>query len=391
MKLVKQGLLFGVVAVAMLGLWRFGDGMRGPRHAKVEAPAVPQGPAPSAAAAVAPAPAPVSPPPGGWQRLPPSTMEPLSPAARGFLAAAKQAQADPLSQQWLQEALGEVKITRLWPALPPALQRAVDALQRWHESGEAVSIGDRSEAMPDVMAISQVARGLAVSVRRSDEPLAAALLHFSHALRAPSNTAIAIAFGSSLATRLAEKVIELQRQPVTEPFRAHALTEQDAVNLGRSFAVGALQLARMIDLDELKREQAQAAPGAAAGAGDPEASAAQVMAYRKDHALSITGDWLEEDFRAYQAFWDETEHVVAAARTTDEMFAALEQRQSLSLVHPTSMLVRLVSEMVLTDRAARMVKEQAEAARVYQSRLSAAEPTKGTARELERSAGAPTK
>jgi hypothetical protein len=367
MKLVKQGLLFGGLAVAMLGLWLFGGCMREPRPAKVEEAAVPQVPAPPAAA-----PAPVSPPPGGWQRLPPSTTEPLSPAARGFFVAAKKAQADPLSQQWLQEALGEVKITRLWPALQPALQRAVDALQRWHESGEAVSIGARSEAMPDVMAISQVPRALAVSVRRSDEPLAAALLHFSHALRAPSNTAIAIAFGSSLAKRLAEKVIELQHQPVTEPFRAHALTEQDAMNLGRSFAVDALQLARMIDLDELKREQAQTAPGAAAGEGDPVASAAQVLAYRKEHALSITGDWLEEDFRAYQAFWDETEHVVATARTTDEMFVALEQRRSLSLVHPTSMLVRLVGEMVLTERAARMVTEQTEAARVYQARLAGA-------------------
>jgi hypothetical protein len=398
MSRVKQGWILGLCCLA--GLLQLG-GCRSSSQAKKE---VPEATAPLRSGAPPPAAATpvrgaVKPPPaGGWVRLAPSTSAPLAATVRAFFAAARKAQDDPSAEPWLREALDEAKVSRLAAPVPASVQRAAAALQKWAASGDAVSIGERSEAISELLSATRVARALSFTVERSDAPMAAALLRFSHALRDPGNTAIAIAFGSTLAAELATHVLELRHQAVTEPFRTHALTEQDALNLGRSFASGGLQLARMITLEELQREAAagsaaagSAAAGSAAagsatvagaqerdGAPSPgasplegQATASEIAAAREKNGLPVTGDWLADDLAHYQAFWDETEHLVATATTAAEMSSVLERRTSLAVIHPTSMLVRLVGHMTLSTRAPQMVAELAERARAYQALLAA--------------------
>ena len=345
--------------------------------------------APSAPVATAPmaptAAAPKAPPAGGWVRLPPRPSVPLSASIRVFIDAAKQAQEDPAAERWLREALDEGKVTRLASPVPASVQRAAAALRTWAASGEAVSIGARSYGAFELMDAFNVAFALIVTVERSDAPMAAALLRFSQALRAPSNTTTAIAAGAGLAADLAAHVLQQRHQPVTEPFRTHAPTEQDALNLGRSSVTDSVELARLVTLEELQRGPLKhpAVLVPRDGTKDFEvarleelSTAAGVAAAREAIGLPITGDWLADEFAHYRTFWDETEHLAATAKTAAEMASVLEARSRLALIHPTSTLVRLVGDVTLSNHESALVLHVAERARTYQALLAAAAAAK---------------
>lgn len=317
-------------------------------------------------------------------KLLPRTKQPISPMARAFLDAAEHAEDEPASRQWLEDAHAAVQALQSGnPALaqglgaPPLLVvSAYRAFDAWARSGEPVSIAEQSAQMSTLFPSFRLVTSLAILVERSDDPRVASALRFAKALRAPDNAAISIALGSELAARWATVLLRARKQPVTAPLRDYAVTEEDAMVLGRALVSESLALARIITFDDWKREahahgalsEADAprprADGEPGSALDPS-SFGDVVSERQQHGLSTTGDWAIEEFAAYDEFWNETEFLVANAVSPAELIEIFEQRTTMSLEHPTSMLVRLVGGMVMTTSAAQTVTSCLDDARLF--------------------------
>lgn len=324
-------------------------------------------------------------------KLPPRTQRPLAPMAKAFLDEAEKAEDDAACRQWIDDAKaagqalesGNPALARGLAPPPPLVASAVRALEAWAASGEPVSIGEQSAQMSTLFPSFHLVTAFASVVERSDDPRAVAALRFAKALRAPDNAAIAIALGSGLAARWATVLLQTRRQPVTRELRDYAVTEADAMALGRALASESLALARMITFDDWKREAYAngAIPEADApkprGDGEPgsaldPSSFQEVVQYREQHGLSTKDDWVYEEFAAYDDFWNETESLVASAASPAEVVEIFEQRITMGLEHPTSMLVRLVGGMVMTSSAAQTVTSCLEDAQLYASLLAGA-------------------
>lgn len=254
------------------------------------------------------------------------------------------------------------------------LPRIAAALIAWSASGEAMSISDDSEDAGKVLSSLAGLRELNSSLTRSDDPLASALLSLAHGLRSPSNAPLAIFIGCNLAFHVADHLLGAKQQPVTEAFRIHAISEADALAFGRAGLASGLQMARLISLEELQKEEAaRAAAGDGSGAPARQAaeagapsSAEEVLRERKARGMPVTGDWLSSEFEGYAAFWDETEALAAKIHEPMALARFLEERRLAALAHPTSMLVRLVAEMTFSQKGKDLVSAAAESARKYQ-------------------------
>lgn len=329
-------------------------------------------------------------------KLLPRTKQPISPMARAFLEAAETAEDEAASRQWLEDAQAAVQALQSGnPALaqglaapPPLVASAYRAFEAWARSGEPVSIAEQSAPMATLFPSFRLVTSLVTLVERSDDPRVASALRFAKALRAPDNAAISIALGSELAARWATVLLRARQQPVTAPLRDHAVTEEDAMALGRALVSESLALARIITFDDWKREahahgalsEADAprprADGEPGSALDPS-SFGDVVRDRQQHGLSTTGDWALEEFAAYDEFWNETESLVANAVAPAELIEIFEQRTTMSLEHPTSMLVRLVGGMVMTTSAAQTVTSCLDDAQLYAELLADAPAQQG--------------
>lgn len=346
--------------------------------------------APSASGAGAAASAATVKKPG--KKLLPRTKQPISPLARAFMDAAEVAGDDPVAGRWIDDANAAVQALESGnPALaqglgapPPPVLSAFRALEEWAGSGEPVSIAEQRAEMSALFPSFRLVTSLAAVVEHSDDPRAAQALRFAKALRAPDNAAISIALGSSVAARWGKVLLQARKEPVSAALRDYALTEQDAMALGRALVSESLALARIFTFEDWKREAGASgaldpsvAPPKPRGDGEPgsafdPSSFSDVVRYREQNGLSTKGDWVTEEFVAYETFWDETEALVVNAATPAEVVEIFEQRTALTIDHPTSMLVRLVGGMVMAPSASQIVTSCLDDAQLYAELLAGA-------------------
>lgn len=326
------------------------------------------------------------------KKLLPRTKQPISPLARAFMDAAEVAGDDPVAGRWIDDANAAVQALESGnPALaqglgapPPPVLSAFRALEEWAGSGEPVSIAEQRAEMSALFPSFRLVTSLAAVVEHSDDPRAAQALRFAKALRAPDNAAISIALGSSVAARWGKVLLQARKEPVSAALRDYALTEQDAMALGRALVSESLALARIFTFEDWKREAVASgaldpsvAPPKPRGDGEPgsafdPSSFSDVVRYREQNGLSTKGDWVTEEFVAYETFWDETEALVVNAATPAEVVEIFEQRTALTIDHPTSMLVRLVGGMVMAPSASQIVTSCLDDAQLYAELLAGA-------------------
>lgn len=333
---------------------------------------IPPGAAATPAAELAAAPS--APAAGSPLAEPPA---PLSPRARAFLEAARAATSDPSAASWLEASRAALdsggSVAPPAGPVPSVVARAAVALRAWAQSGEPVSLGESNEDSGLILRASVLSFALISTIQRSDEPLVGELLRLGQALRAPSNVPAALAIGSMLSSRLAEHVLGHRRQPVTEAFRTYAIADDMALLAGRAALAGSLRLARMISRESLAEEHAASRKprGSRSEADSSEHGAeAQVRIARQQRNLPVTGDWLSDELNRYAAFWNETEREAAAARTAPELADLIEQRLAAAKAHPSSMLVRLVADMVLPASARNIMSKMEELTGSYRASIA---------------------
>ena len=302
---------------------------------------------------------------------------PLSPRARAFLEAARAATSDPSAASWLEASRAALdsggSVAPPAGPVPSVVARAAVALRAWAQSGEPVSLGESNEDSGLILRASVLSFALISTIQRSDEPLVGELLRLGQALRAPSNVPAALAIGSTLSSRLAEHVLGHRRQPVTEAFRTYAIADDMALLAGRAALAGSLRLARMISRESLAEEHAASRkPRGSRSEADPSENGAeaQVRIARQQRNLPVTGDWLSDELNRYAAFWNETEREAAAARTAPELADLIEQRLAAAKAHPSSMLVRLVADMVLPASARNIMSKMEELTGSYRASIA---------------------
>ncbi len=300
---------------------------------------------PDVAAAPPPAPAaPVAPaaPPGA-----------LGPATNALLEAAAALRGEPAVEQWLSGA-------GTFAEAPPAAVNALVALRAWSTSGESLAIAELGEDLKRVIHLIRLGR---VVMKGAGEPQGVLdLLAVAKALRVPGNFASAQVTGFAIANEVysALRRAEPATTLPTSTLRELAPTEAEVLAFARGSLTWSVRLARQVTWEAVEREAA--APSSAvsdepATADELVHTVAQVERYRRDAKLPLGEGWLRADYDAYAAFWDETERRVQAASEAQGVARVAAEQLAAATAHPSSMLVRLLGPLVLSDRLPTIVDD----------------------------------
>lgn len=275
------------------------------------------------------------------------------PATAELFRAAADLQVDPAVERWLSG-------TGTLAEAPPAVLHALVALRAWGASAEAIAIPEMEE-LKRITPLLQLAR---IVSKEAGEPQGMLdVLGVARALRAPGNFGIVQATGFALA---GEVYSALRRaDPAAPPpvavaaQRELAPTQAEVLSFARGSVLWSVRLARQVTWASLEREVAGAAP-TASDAGDDSAeilhAAAEVERYRREAKLPLGEGWLRADYDAYAAFWDETERRVNAAPDARSIAQIATEQLAAATTHPSSMLVRLLGPMVLSERLPKLIE-----------------------------------
>lgn len=281
---------------------------------------------------------------------------PLGPATLALLEAALALQRDDEVARWSQ---GNEPLA----AAPASVQTALAALRRWTAAGEAIPLTTVGERFTELASLPTFARVLgqgAVDVGPVTD-----LLRVAQALRAPDNAAMSQLTGMLVAVALYEALARADAEagrtaPLAASLRALAPTDAEALTCARNLVLEAVALARQITWESLEREAAGRASRNEADHErdhEPEDTVARVERYRRDARLPLGPGWLRADFDAHTAFWDETERLARAAPAIEAVARVAAERLAAGHAHPSSMLVRLVAPMVLSDHLVRVTAD----------------------------------
>lgn len=288
------------------------------------------------------------------QPQPQPTTTAHGPATAELFQSAADLQNDPAVERWLSgtDTLAEA---------PPAVRHALVALRAWGASGEGIAVPEM-EKLERIAPLLRLAR---IVTKDAGEPQGMLdVLGVARALRAPGNFGIVQATGFALA---GEVYSALRRaDPAAPPpvavaaQRELAPTQAEVLAFARESVLWSVRLARQVTWASLEREVAGAAPTASAAADDSAEilhAAAEVERYRREAKLPLGEGWLRADYDAYAAFWDETERRVNAAQDARSVARIAAEQLAAATTHPTSMLVRLLGPMALSDRLSGIIED----------------------------------
>lgn len=243
---------------------------------------------------------------------------------------------------------------------PPAVLAALVALRAWSTSGEAVAIPEMGEDLKRVIHLIRLAR---VVTKDASEPQGVLeLLAVAKALRAPENFASAQMTGFAIANEV-YSALRRAAPATTLPsatLRELAPTEAEVLAFARGSMTWSVRLARQVTWEAVEQEAAGATSAASAEPAADDAlvhTVAQVERYRRDAKLPLGEGWLRADYDAYAAFWDETERRVVAASEAQAVARIAAEQLAAATAHPSSMLVRLLGPMALSDRLPTIVED----------------------------------
>ncbi len=271
--------------------------------------------------------------------------------------------------RWLDGAGPDASSLDPAPSVVHAVERELEALRAWDRAGAEVPLGCLA---PDLGLVFSL-HGLVGALAHRDfvtEANVHALLHVGHAIAAPGNGLVAVAMGTAISLAVATAL------GPDHPLACRTMLRTFAPQPTRLVAAARAALACTVGL---ARTIGPASVPAAATTGELtpfDAAWTQTRLERERARLGLANppDWLAQEWRSYARFWTDTEARAATATTLPVLAALYEERAATAAAHPTSMLVRLIGEMLFT-RQAETLPRLAEQAALYEQ-LAAAAPVR---------------
>ncbi len=301
---------------------------------------------------------------------------------RALLDALSTMSADGASWKWIDRAASSRGSRADEP--PPRVREAVAALLAWDRSGSPFSVSCSLEggSPSGWVGVARLSTAVLALADGADDPAVHAVLRLGHALRDPQNMAAAAAIGTAISVAAAHWLRDLGLHP-TPDFTALAPHPDTALHAARADMRCAIEWAEQLHLgwkDELAgaspfsggQEEDAATPGAAASSiGSLEA---KLEAKRRAMNLPNDPGWVEAELPTWRAFWRETEDLVARARSVDELLAIHAARRTAMGQHPTSLLLRTLSDVLLTRKLPGVIQALVEQTRAYRETIAALAP-----------------
>ncbi|MEZ4399042.1 MAG: hypothetical protein R3B06_03440 [Kofleriaceae bacterium] len=281
----------------------------------------------------------------------PGVAAPVGPRARAVIEQVEHLDDDAL--EWTAGARDPGASDATVPPPPPGAVAAVAALVAWADAGEAFALPCFARETSVLMRGFSLWLAAVRTAPTVDAPAVAAVLRYAQALRAPSNSDLAIVVGATLAVATVGVWTKERHQPLPPALAALLPTEAVVADAGRAALRCGAALAQTVTLDG----QPAAVPAGPVGADRLPDQTAAVLAARRDLGLSTAPGWIETERTDYTAFWRETAALAEQATTPADVLALYEARRALAARHPTSMMVRLVGDMLFNDgMAARLTQ-----------------------------------
>lgn len=266
-----------------------------------------------------------------------SLAETGTPEVRELVLAVQAIDGDAKAWEWLSEA-DESFPTAIEGRPPATVERVWDALIAWDASGGAIALPCNHVDIPLAMELLRVARAGLAPAKEDADPLVRATVHLSGELATPSNAMIVVAVGVNL-WKAAEDWRALQGRP------AHA--EALAPTVGGLLEAGRTDLRCTIAM----------ARAATRDAREWTKDRTEVEERRRELRLPLDDEWFEEELAQYGGFWAETEELLGAVTSLDGLRALHAERRRSAATHPQSALVRIMGEVLISERMPRILTE----------------------------------